>query len=174
MPSKCPFCNSELINSRVHCPNNKVYPCQECNKCHSYFYTRNNYIQLKNLASKSNKKLNSSVYYFSESIFKPKEKSIPIKNIKSNNTIETKKKKVKHKNKIKQIIPKSANKSSLGISVAIESVKKQKKTLTPENCVFYKKNFCNYMDDNVMIHPLSVIIKNQYKILQKILIKTKI
>lgn len=97
MPSKCPFCNSELINSRVHCPNNKIYPCQECKKCHSYFYTKNNYIKLKNLASKNNQKLNSSVYYFSESIFEPQNTA---KNMDKNQNL----KHIQHKLEIDKLV----------------------------------------------------------------------
>lgn len=60
----CPFCQTELINSTVHCPENKKYSCLECPKCNSYFFTKNNYKILYNLAEKKNRKLNSNVHYY--------------------------------------------------------------------------------------------------------------
>ena len=71
MVSLCPFCKSELTNSKTHCPNNKIYPCLECKKCRCYFYTKNNYNALKELAFEYHSKLNSRVFYFST----PQEKS---------------------------------------------------------------------------------------------------
>lgn len=60
----CPFCQTELINSTVHCSGYKKYACLECPKCHSYFFTKNTYKILYNLAEKDNQKLSSKVHYY--------------------------------------------------------------------------------------------------------------
>lgn len=168
MPSKCPFCKSELINSTVNCPNNKVYPCQECQKCHSYFYTKNNYMKLKDLARKNNQKLNSNVFYFSESIFKPKSQEV-IKQNSINKLNNTKIKKKKTKNTIKQVTPKNINKIKYITDINIEYSKNNPKTTDPKSCKFHKNDFCNYMDDkcNPYSFRCSYKIKNQKSINNK-------
>ena len=64
----CPFCQTELINSTVHCTGNKKYSCLECLNCNSFFYTKNIYKILYNLAEKENRKLSPKVYYYDPEI----------------------------------------------------------------------------------------------------------
>lgn len=135
---KCPFCNTLLINSTTHCPNNLKLPCLECIKCHSYFYSRSNYFRLRDLAKENNKKLSSKVYYFSESIFKESydvKKEKPLKN-------KIKKSKIKNSSKT----PKN-NKITATINIPIEDFKITRHIASRKECTNYRNGFCIYIDD---------------------------
>lgn len=139
----CPFCKTELINSTVHCPEYKNYSCLECPKCHSYFFTKNNYKMLYNLAKKQGQKLNDRVHYYNTntSIWREEHINIP----KSKNNKKTKNKSVKHKKsnstikysgKVIQELPyeKSNNQRTITYAKAIK------------HCMYFSNKICTYFN----------------------------
>ncbi|MCM1262563.1 MAG: hypothetical protein NC313_07545 [Butyrivibrio sp.] len=160
---ECPFCNTELINSTVHCPNYKKYSCLECPECHSYFFTKNNYNILYNLAEKEGQKLSDKVHYYNTetSIWREKSTYNPkIKNSKKTKNTSVKRKKnnsnIKRNGKTIQEIP-------------YEKVKKQKTiiiyTKAIKNCLYFNNKICTYFND--MCNPRSFKCKNPNILLTK-------
>lgn len=156
----CPFCKTNLIKSTVNCPGYKKYPCLECPKCHSYFYTKNNYKILYNLAEKENRKLSSKVHYYDTETSIWNKKSVPdSNNKKTTNNLNTKSKKNKLKSKNKnQIIIKNLYKKS-----------DKSKTLinfnVVKNCLYFKNKICTYFNDTC--NPYSIRCKNPDILLDK-------
>lgn len=68
----CPFCSKQLKYSHTICPENITLPCLECSECKVYFYKRNYYDTLKNLAQNYRRKLNHDVYVYEEVLSKKK------------------------------------------------------------------------------------------------------
>lgn len=155
MTSFCPFCKAILVNSNTHCPDNKTYPCQECKNCHCYFYTKDNYTKLKNLAIKNKTKLNSNVYYFADSIYK---KETFVSNTK--NKLKSKKVRKSQKTKVRDFIPRS-NKSA---NIDVDIIKKPNLTSAilkeASKCYYYKNKLCLYIDDKC--EPLSLKCRNDF------------
>jgi len=159
---ECPYCKTELINSTVHCPEYKKYSCLECTKCHSYFFTKNNYKILYNLAEKEGKKLSDKVHYYNTdtSIWRDERADIlKLKNnIKAKNTSVKRKKNnqtVKHNGKTIQEIPYEKN-------------KKQKTmiyTKAIKNCLYFSNKICTYFND--VCNPYSIKCKNPGLLLNK-------
>lgn len=132
----CPFCQTELINSTVHCPEYKKYPCLECTKCNSYFFTKNTYKILYNLAEKENRKLSSKVYYYNPDSSIWNKSTIPKFNNKKVTTQKSitkpkKNKKSKNSRKTQEVNQSKRNKILARIKFGHAN-----------NCLYYKNTYC--------------------------------
>lgn len=165
MSSKCPFCQSQLIDSTVLCPDNIKLTCQECTNCHSYFYSRNNYMKLRDYALKENHKLSSNVHYFAESIFKEKQ---PKKIVNNRNKVKQKpnKKNNKKNNTKKQSTSKHSLNTVTGLSIEKIAPDKSHKIdkESVDNCTYNKRGFCTFIDDNCNPYSIKCINIFRYKI----------
>lgn len=138
----------------MHCPEYKKYACLECPKCHSYFYTKNTYKILYNLAEKENRKLSSKVHYYDtetsiwnkKSISEPNNKKKAIKNSITKN--KKSKSKIKHKNQT--IKEKPYNK--------VEKPKALIDFNVVKGCLYFRNKICTYFNDTC--NPYSVRCKN--------------
>lgn len=143
----CPFCKTELVKSTVHCPGDKKYPCLECPKCHSYFYTKNAYKILYEIAQKENRKLSSKVHYYDTETSIWNKKSVSEPNNKKK-TINSKKRKTKSK--------RQTNKNN-----SYKQLKKPKALVNiniVKDCQYFKNKICLYYND--LCNPYSVRCKN--------------
>lgn len=155
----CPFCKTELVDSTVSCSENIKYPCLECKKCHSYFFTKNRYKQLNELAEKENRKLSSKVHYYdSETSIWSKKSAIEANNKKKTaKTIVTKSEKNKSKHKNRAIRKKLSEKvGKPKVVVDINFVK---------DCRYFKNKLCTYFNESC--NPYSVRCKNPNILLPK-------
>lgn len=152
----CPFCQTELISSTVLCPGYKKYSCLECIKCHSYFFTKNVYKILYNLAEKENRNLSSNIHYYDPDI------SIWAKNTihRTNNKKTTIKKSI--------VKPKKNKKSKNTKTVQEIKQSKHNKILArikfghANDCMYYKNTYCNLIKNECDPSSLSCDFKKGF------------
>ena len=157
----CPYCKTELVDSTVSCSENIKVSCLECKKCHAYFFTKNRYKQLYELAEKEGRKLSSKVHYYDpETSIWSKKSAIETNNKKkTTKTLVTKseknKSKRKHKNRaIRKKLSDKVGKPKVVVDINIV-----------KDCRYFKNKLCAYFNESC--NPYSVRCKNPNILLLK-------
>lgn len=157
----CPYCKTKLVDSTVRYSENIKYPCLECKKCHEYFFTKNRYKQLYELAKKENRKLSSKVHHYNPETSIWSKKSATEANNKKKTTktpvtkSEKNKSKRKHKNRaIRKKLSDKVGKPKVAVDINIV-----------KDCRYFKNKLCTYFNESC--NPYSVRCKNPNILLPK-------